>query len=89
MSALSDNTRILKALANERRLRILQYLGSSGESSVGDIAEAIKLSLSSTSKHLIILRSAGLIKGNQKSLLVMYSLNKNVPPLAKFLIRAN
>ena len=36
--------RILKALANGRRIAILKFIKKSGRASVGEIADAIKLS---------------------------------------------
>ena len=48
--------KILKAAANRRRLKILSYLKNHRKSSVGELAEEIKLSFKSTSRHLAILR---------------------------------
>ena len=62
----------LKALANRRRLAILNLLRRRREANVGDIAEAIKLSFTSTSKHLLILERAGFAEKEQKSLQVFY-----------------
>ncbi len=64
--------RQLKALANRRRLAILNLLRRRREANVGDIAEAIKLSFTSTSKHLLMLERAGFAKKEQKSLQVFY-----------------
>jgi len=65
----------LKALANKRRLAILGYLKRSKESSVGDIAHKIELSYRSTSKHLGILSSAGIVEKEQRSTVIYYHLN--------------
>lgn len=54
--------RILKALANKRRLAIIQYLGQEKEATVGDIAEHIKLSFKATSKHLGILANVDIVE---------------------------
>lgn len=66
--------RTLKALANRRRLAILQYLKVKQEASVGDIAKAIRLSLKSTSRHLAILASEDLVDREQRKLHVFYRL---------------
>ena len=54
---IKEAEKILKALANARRLAIVKYLRKEKEATVGDIAEAIKLSFKATSKHLdLVLR---------------------------------
>ena len=47
---------VLRALANPQRLAILCHLAQVGESSVGDLAEAIGLGQSALSQHLARLR---------------------------------
>ncbi|HEY4495381.1 MAG: hypothetical protein A2869_00045 [Candidatus Levybacteria bacterium RIFCSPHIGHO2_01_FULL_40_58] len=69
----------LKALANKRRLTILKLLKSKQRLAVGDIADAIKLSFKATSKHLVILYSAGLLEKDQVNLTVLYRLSNNLP----------
>ena len=78
--------RVLKALANRRRLAIVKYLKKQGEKSVGDIASEIKLSFKSTSKHLRILSAVDIVDREQKSLQMFYSLAKNQKPAAKHII---
>ena len=56
---IKELERILKALANKRRLSILIYLKRHPEATVGEIASSIRLSLTSTSKHLSILHWKG------------------------------
>ena len=55
--------RLLKALANRRRLEILKVLKKEreGELSVGEIAERIGLSFKATSRHLSILIGADIL----------------------------
>jgi DNA-binding transcriptional ArsR family regulator len=65
--------RVFKALANKRRLAILLFIRKRKQANVGEVAEAIKLSFKSTSKHLSILASAGLLDRDQKSLYSFYS----------------
>lgn len=79
--------KILKALANKRRLAIVQFLKNNPQGSVGEIAEAIKLSFKATSKHLAILSAADIVDPEKRSLQVYYSLSAQCPPLAKQIIK--
>ena len=69
---LKELERLLKALANKRRLAILRFLKKNGEANVTEIAEVIKLSVKSTSRHLAVLFSADLVDREQRSLEVYY-----------------
>jgi DNA-binding transcriptional ArsR family regulator len=82
----SDLERVLKALANRRRLMILIYLRSNKGAIVGDLARAMSLSFKSISKHLVILRAAGLVERDQKSSEMHYHLVDSLPPVAKFVL---
>lgn len=78
--------RILKALANHRRLKILRFLKKKPEASVGTVAAEIKLSLKSTSKHLNILAISGIVDKKQRSLLMFYYLASDMPQPARHII---
>ncbi|MDO8522249.1 MAG: metalloregulator ArsR/SmtB family transcription factor [bacterium] len=71
--------RQLKVLANRRRLAILNLLRKRKDVNVSDVAEAIKLSLTSTSRHLIMLERMGFVEKEQKSLNVYYRISSNPP----------
>lgn len=71
---MKDLEKILKALANRRRLAILKYLKNRREASVGDIADHIDLSFKATSKHLSVLFAADIIERDQRSLQMFYRL---------------
>jgi DNA-binding transcriptional ArsR family regulator len=77
--------RVMKALANGRRMNIVRYLGKHKGATVGDIAASIKLSFKATSKHLAILYAAELIDREQSSILVKYFLPAKPHPLVKFI----
>ncbi len=81
--------RVLKAMANQRRLALVKHLKSRREASVGELADTIKLSFKATSKHLIILHSAGIVEREQRSLLMYYrladSLSKPVKAIISYL----
>lgn len=81
-----DIEKLLKALANERRLQILSYLKKEKEASVGDIAENIKLSFKATSKHLRILSAANIVEREQRSLLAYYTLGSSPHSLIRHLL---
>ena len=84
--AEKEMEKILKALANRRRLAILKYLKSRRQASVGEIAGAIKLSFRATSKHLIILSVADILDKEQRSSQIFYSIADSLPSAAKPII---
>ena len=78
-------TKCLKAVANERRVRILQLLLRSPRMRVGDVASAIRLSMKSTSKHLLKLAECDLVEREQVSLDVIYRVNRQHPLIQSIL----
>ncbi|MEK7567519.1 MAG: metalloregulator ArsR/SmtB family transcription factor [Patescibacteria group bacterium] len=78
-----DLERLLKAIANKRRLNILRFLKKKKEASVGDIAEEIKLSFRATSKHLKILDSVDLLDKEQRSIQIFYRFSDSAPELSR------
>ena len=83
---MKEYEKILKALANRRRLQIIKYLKDKKTATVTAIAEHIKLSFKSTSKHLTVLFSAGIVDKEQKSLSMFYSVVTSLPKPAKQVI---
>jgi len=75
--------RIMKALANRRRLSIVSFLKKRKEATVGDIAEEIKLSFRSTSKHLGVLTMAGILEREQRSIQMYYKIASDIPAPAR------
>lgn len=75
--------RVFKALANKRRLAILIFLKKKKKANVGEIAEAIKLSFRSTSKHLSMLISAGILEKEQLGLFSFYFIPNDLDPTLK------
>ena len=74
---MNITTKILKATANERRVRILQMLLEREKLVVNKICKELKISYPSTSKHLAKLESVGLVKKRQENLWVYYSINQD------------
>ncbi|KKU49271.1 hypothetical protein A3H10_04230 [Candidatus Uhrbacteria bacterium RIFCSPLOWO2_12_FULL_46_10] len=64
-------SKLFRVLGNERRLRILTLL-ERGPRTVDSIAENLKLSVKSTSKHLLRLEEAGLVGREAKGRYVYY-----------------
>ena len=80
---MKEIERVLKALANLRRLAIIKYLRKEKEATVGEIADKINLSFKATSKHLGILLSANIVEKEQRSLQMWYRLSVSAHPLSK------
>jgi len=90
MSAFEDNAaeaaRILKLLANERRLLILCRLVMEGEMSVGPLADAVGLSQSALSQHLARMREEGLLATRRDAQTVFYRIaNADIGRILKLL----
>ena len=83
---MKEYERVLKALANRRRLAIIALLKKRNEATVGNVAEHIKLSFTSTSKHLNILARVDILDKRQQGLEVFYFIGTKVPIVAQSLI---
>jgi len=79
--------KLLKALANKRRLAIVQLLKTHKQRSVSELARGIKLSLRSTSRHLSLLRHANIVECEQRGLTVFYALSSTLPKLGKDILK--
>ena len=64
---------VLKALANESRLMIVDHLGQ-GECSAGDLVELVGSDQSTVSKHLAVLRAHGIVDSRREGNVVYYTL---------------
>ncbi len=71
--AISAVSKLLKALANHKRLQIL-YLLMDGEKNVGELERQVDLSQSALSQHLARLRSDGIVKTRRDAQTIYYSL---------------
>ena len=69
-----EAARLLKLLANEKRLVILCFLAIHGELPVGALVEALGLSQSALSQHLARLRRDGLVLFRRESQTLHYRL---------------
>ncbi len=68
-----EASRLLKALANDKRLMILCMLVE-GEHNVGELNARLELSQSALSQHLAVLRGDGLVSARRDAQSVYYSL---------------
>ena len=64
---------VLKALSDEGRIRIVMAIAEAGELCVCQVVGLLELAPSTVSKHLSILKQAGLIKSRKKGRWVYYS----------------
>ena len=67
---------VFKALAHSSRLYIVNRLAE-GEACVGDLTNEIGADVSTVSKHLAILRDAGLVADRREGQNILYSLSCN------------
>ena len=86
MTNMKELEKTLKALANKRRLAVVQYLKEHKTASVAEIAEAINLSFKATSKHLCILAACDIVDKEQKSVQMFYSLARLQKPAARSIL---
>jgi len=68
-----QQARLLKALANESRLLIIDRLAE-GEASAGELVGLVGTDASTVSKHLSVLRAAGIVEDRRAGATVYYRL---------------
>ncbi len=86
MSALKSVTTspdvVFKALGHPARVVIVREL-TAGERCVCDLVEKVGLGWSTVSRHLSVLREAGIVSDNKRGLLVFYQLR--LPCVERFI----
>jgi len=70
---LEERARVIKAMAHSSRLFIIEELAKK-ERCVRDLTEMIGSDVSTVSKHLSILREAGIVEDEKRGLQVYYRL---------------
>ena len=70
-ASAGEAARLLRALANERRLMILCQL-TEGERSVGQLTPLVGISQSALSQHLAVLREEGVVATRREAQTVWY-----------------
>ncbi len=66
--------KIIKAMAHPTRLFIVDELGRSGERCVCELTEMVGADMSTISRHLAMLKNAGIIEDEKRGQQVYYSL---------------
>lgn len=79
--------RVLKALANRRRLALVAHLKHKPEASVGVLAALLKVTFPTVSKHLAILGAAEIVEYERRSLKVYYRLANDMPAIARTILK--
>ncbi len=79
---LAAKARIFKALGHPTRLFIVEELAA-GERCVCEFVEMIDADVSTISKHLAVLREAGVVESDKRGLQVFYRLR--VPCILRFM----
>ena len=87
MEQLRKLNRILKALSDEGRLRIVFLLNKKKGLCVNEIREIIDLSQPTISSHLKVLENAGLIVNKRDGIWVNYSLNPEMGPRVERILK--
>jgi ArsR family transcriptional regulator len=70
--------RVLKALADAKRFRMVQELAKAGELSCGELAEKFELSQPTVSHHLKILIDAGVVEARTDAQHHFLSVNREL-----------
>lgn len=73
---VDDLARMCKALAHPARIQLLRHLIDYGECYFGNLADVLPLAPSTISKHVSILKEAGLIEGSSDVQRVCYCVNR-------------
>jgi ArsR family transcriptional regulator len=81
-AVMNAKSKILKALGHPTRLYIVEEL-SKGEKCVCKFVDAVGVDFSTISKHLSVLREAGIVEDEKRGLQVFYKLR--VPCIMNFM----
>ncbi|MCK9590093.1 MAG: metalloregulator ArsR/SmtB family transcription factor [Terrimicrobiaceae bacterium] len=82
-AALSPAHKVFRALSHPARIRVVRELSGGGEKCVCDLVEACGLGWSAVSRHLSVLREAGVIADEKRGLQVFYRLAR--PCVSRFI----
>ena len=73
--------KIIKAMAHPVRLMMIEFL-KSGERSFSEIFDLFKLDKSTVSKHLLVMKEAGIVSSRKEGMDMIYALD--VPCITDF-----
>ena len=80
-----DLERIVKGVANHRRIEILEILVKKSEMSVAEVADKLKLNFKTTSEHIKKMAISGLLMKRSDSKSIRHKLTKRGELILKFL----
>jgi len=63
---------LARALADPKRLCVLEYLADGGERSVGDLSRCVGCHVPNMSQHLAVLRTAGIVASRRDGSTILY-----------------
>jgi ArsR family transcriptional regulator len=63
---------VARALADPKRLCVLELLADGGERSVGDLSRNVGCQVPNMSQHLAVLRTAGIVASRRQGSTVLY-----------------
>jgi ArsR family transcriptional regulator len=63
---------VARALADPKRLCVLELLADGGERSVGDLSRNVGCQVPNMSQHLAVLRTAGIVASRRQGSAVLY-----------------
>jgi DNA-binding transcriptional ArsR family regulator len=66
--------RIIKAMAHPTRLFVVDQLARNGEKCVCELTEMVGADMSTVSKHLAVLKGAGIVEDEKRGSMVYYKL---------------
>lgn len=72
-TSLAKRAKVFKALGHPSRLRMVEALGE-GEKCVCELRELVGSDISTISKHLSVLREAGIVRDERRGTSIYYSL---------------
>ena len=84
---MKKQEKILKALANLNRLKMLTYLKSHTDASVGSIADDCDVSFKNASKHLSILYQTDIVDRSRIHNETHYRISDTLHPIASAVIK--
>jgi ArsR family transcriptional regulator len=85
-SALDHSVRVVKALADPIRLRLLSLLAGHQEICVCHLHDALELPQPTVSRHLAYLRKSGLVAARKEGLWVHYRLARPASDMHRLLL---
>jgi ArsR family transcriptional regulator len=85
---MHDVSLLLSALADPTRLAALRLLRAQGEHCVCELVAALGATQSRVSRHMAVLRAAGLVTDRRDAQWVRYRLNPAMPPPVRRLVDA-